>query len=46
MMTRQQFERQIKVMVLIDRIFRIVTPFFCALVILGALAAILWRVTP
>lgn len=39
----RDFLRQIHFMALLDKLFRIVTPIFCALVLLGALAGILAR---
>lgn len=39
----RDFLRQLQLMAVLDKVFTIVTPIFCGLVIVGALAVILWR---
>jgi hypothetical protein len=42
----RDFLRQVAIMAALDKFFQWFTPAFCALVIVGALASILWRISP
>lgn len=42
-MNRNDFNRQVRVLTIIDKVFRVVTPIFCALVLLAILFTTLWR---